>query len=81
MLARSNQLLNLSNIRLLSGWLLPTEPFSSTMWTAELISFVSIFITITIVRVISRKSTQRLDIVSSFFQTFALFVQQSIEFA
>lgn len=64
---------------LLSGWLLPTEPFSSSMWTAELIAFVGIFVSITIFRIIVNENNRQLDVGSSFLQTFSIFMLQPMK--
>lgn len=70
--------------RRLSGWILPIEPFSYTMWTAELIAFLSIFLTITVIRMamISAKyKNEELDVVETWLQTWATFLQQPVNFA
>lgn len=67
--------------RMLSGWLLPTEPFSGKMWTAGLIAFVGIFGAITTVKLVLIKSRRRFDIGSSFLQTFAIFMLQCTKIA
>lgn len=64
-----------------SGLLLPIEPFSSTMWTANMIAFFGLFVALTIVRKIKNSKQSRLDIEYQVLQTFAAFMLQSTSFA
>lgn len=65
-------------IRFLSGWLLPTEPFTPTMWTAEIISFISIFVAMIIIRIVMKKlkSVREIDITTTCLQIYAMFLLQ-----
>lgn len=64
---------------LLSGWFLPLEPFSTQMWITESVTFVSVFLAITITKLCrgNARTQQNLDVGSNFLQTLAMFMLQS----
>lgn len=63
----------------LGGWLLPLEPFSIEMWITESVTFVSVCLAITIIKLCRRngRAQQNRDIGLGFLQTFAMFMLQS----
>nr|QGW45449.1 ionotropic receptor 41a [Bradysia odoriphaga] len=61
-----------------SGWFLPVEPFSIAMWNAELITFVGIFVAITIIKGLFNNVASQLDIGLYFTETVGIIMLQSI---
>lgn len=57
---------------------MPIEPFGNLMWAAELISFLSIFLVITLTRFALKN--EKLDVAATWLQTWAEFLQQPINF-
>lgn len=58
--------------------MLPIEPFSSATWIWELIAFIGVFISITIIKGIVSNARSQIDIGLYFTETIAIFMLQSI---
>lgn len=68
----------------LSGWILPIEPFGYSMWTAQLLAFLSIFVTILMIRIALKNAkykNDRIDVSGTVLETWATFLQQPVDFA
>lgn len=63
--------------------MLPIQPFSNSMWGAEIVAFLSIFATITVIKMVlirTTHSSHRLDVGAAGLQTWATVIQQSTEY-
>ncbi|XP_031626626.1 uncharacterized protein LOC116342942 [Contarinia nasturtii] len=69
--------------KLLGRWLLPLRPFTPTMWAADFISFVSLFLTIFLIKLTKSYANSMCenDIISVWLHVWAIYLEQSTNFS